>query len=180
MFLIKNSNPFLEFWRKVYPSFNQELYKTFDSIESKDKTIIDIGYSVALTTIYLSRISEKVHTINCNKNNSEKTTNIKNIIRDNCSNVTIFDGDFGNNITFRHLINYLNDNNINFNNLSFININLNGLEENFMQNFYEFQKNIKLPIIIQLYLSNWNDKNVSRFPFLNNFEIFDNCVIVLS
>jgi glycosyltransferase involved in cell wall biosynthesis len=180
MFLIKNNNPALEFWRNVYPSFNQELYKTFDSIESKDKTIIDIGYSVALTTIYLSRISEKVHTINCNKNNSEKTTNIKNIIRDNCSNVTIFDGDFGNNITFCHLINYLNDNNINFNNLSFININLNGLEENFMQNFYEFQKNIKVPIIIQLYLSNWNDKNVSRFPFLNNFEIFDNCVIVLS
>jgi glycosyltransferase involved in cell wall biosynthesis len=179
MFLIKNNNPTLGFWRNVYPSWNQELYKIFDLRESNE-AVLDIGYNLDLTTLYLSKISKKVYSINCEKNDIEKTTTIKQIINDNCPNTTIYDGDFGENINYDLLKNFLNDNEINCDELSLININLNGLEENLMQNLYELQKNIDVPIIIQLYLSNWNDKNVNRFSFLNNFEIFDNCIIVLN
>jgi len=181
IFLIEKKNKQLKFWRDVYPSWNQELYQIFDSREPKNNSVIDIGYNLALTTLYLSKICRKVCSINCNKNNSEKTTIIKKIINDNCSNVTIYDGNFGQDITFEILNNFLINSNINnYDEFSFININLNGLEENIMQDLYEFQKKINIPIFINIQLTQWKDKSFSRFSFLENNEIVDNCPIVLS
>jgi glycosyltransferase involved in cell wall biosynthesis len=179
-FLIENSNNNIGFWRDVYPSWNQDLYKIFDSMESKEESVLDIGYNIALTTIYLSKIYKNVHSINCNKNDSEKTTTIKKIILDNSPNAIIYDADFGVALNYEILNNFLIEKNINYNELFFININLNGLEENMMDNLYEFQKNVNIPIVIQIYLSNWSDKNVTRFSFLNNFNIIGDCTIVLS
>ena len=144
LFLIENRNKHAAFWRDVYPTLNNNHYKIYESLSSKNKSILDIGYNIGLTSTYFGRISKNVHTVNCNKNDSEKTAVIKNIIRDNCSNVTIYDGNFGEDITFDILNNFLINSNINnYDEFSFININLNGLEENIMQDLYEFQKKIK-------------------------------------
>ena len=182
LFLIENRNKHAAFWRDVYPTLNNNHYKIYESLSSKNKSILDIGYNIGLTSTYFGRISKNVHTVNCNKNDSEKTAVIKNIIRDNCSNVTIYDGNFGEDITFDILNNFLINSNINnYDEFSFININLNGLEENIMQDLYEFQKKINIPIFINIQLTQWKDQSFSRFSFLEeNNEIVDNYPIVLS
>ena len=180
-FLINQNNNQLEFWKNDYPTWNENLFKIFDSVNSKNKSVLDIGYNIGLTSTYLGKISKNVHTINCNKNDSEKTIVITNIIKDNCSNVTIYNGDFGEDVTFESLNNFLINNNINnYDEFSFININLNGFEENIMQDLYEFQKKISIPIFINLQLTRWKDQSFSRFSFLKDkIEILDNCPIVL-
>ena len=180
-FLIENSNKHALFWRDVYSSWNIEHFRIYDSLSSKNKDILDIGYNIGLTSTYLGRISRNVKSINLNSNNLEKTI-VKNIITDNCSNVTIYDGDFGEDITFEGLNNFLINNNINnYNEFSFININLNGFEENMMQDLYEFQKKISIPILINIQFTRWKDQSFSRFSFLEeNIKIVDDYPLILS
>jgi hypothetical protein len=181
LFLIENSNPQLFFWRDVYPSWNPVLFSNFDLIASKDKDVVDIGYDIALTSLYLGRISKKVHSINCNSVDSEKTPIIKNILRDNCSNVTIYQGNFGKDLTYETLRNFLLENPVISNETAFINININGIEETFLQELYEFQKQINVPILINLCLTEWKDKDTSRFSFLQEgIEIVENYPLLLN
>ena len=180
LFLIENSNPQLFFWRDAYPSWNSALFNNINLLASKDKDILDIGYDIGLTSSYLSRVSKKVYSINCNSVDSEKTTVIKNIIRDNCSNVTIYDGNFGKELMYETLKNFLIDNPVMSNETAFINININGNEENFLQELYEFQKVIGVPILVNLCLTEWKNKDTSRFSFLQDgIEIVESCPLIL-
>jgi hypothetical protein len=182
LFLIENSNTMIEFWKNSYPSWNEELFNNFHLLASKNKTVIEIGYDIALTSLYLSRISKTVHSINCNNSNSEKTSVIKNIITNNCSNVVIYDSDFGENINYDGLNTLINNNiNINNDNISFISVNLNGLEEDILQELYNYHKKINIPILINLYLNKWTDKCLSRFSFLQEegMEMLENYLLIL-
>ena len=80
-------------------------------------------------------------------------------------------------------MNTLINNNININNdnISFISVNLNGLEEDILQELYNYHKKINIPILINLYLNKWTDKCLSRFSFLQEegMEMLENYLLIL-
>ena len=181
LFLIENNNTMIEFWRNEYPSWNEELFKNFDLLASKNKTVIDIGHNIALTTMYLSRISKKIHSINCTNPHSEKNSVIKEIIDNNTNNVTIYECNYEKTINYEILNNLLTNNiNINYDDVSFISVNLNGAEEDLLQELYDFHKKINIPILINLYLNQWKDKCISRFSFLQDgMETVETYLLIL-
>jgi len=71
-------------------------------------------------------------------------------------------------ITINKLI---EDYNINIKDISLIKVDIEGGEENILEDLYNFHKNYNVPIYISFHLWWWKDHNIKRFSFLNEFQI---------
>jgi FkbM family methyltransferase len=85
LFLIENNfnNSNLSFWKDMYGEWENDTFKVFDKYLSKDKVFIDIGGWIATTSMYGSRKSKHVYTIEAdNLAFNDMATNLK----ANCEN----------------------------------------------------------------------------------------------
>jgi FkbM family methyltransferase len=85
LFLIENneSNPNLFFWKNIYSQWENETFEIFDKYLSKDKIFIDIGGWIGTTSMYGSRKSKHVYSIEAdNKSINDMMNNLK----INCTN----------------------------------------------------------------------------------------------
>jgi FkbM family methyltransferase len=85
LFLIENneSNQNLFFWKNIYSQWENETFEIFDKYLSKDKIYINIGGWIGTTSMYGSRKSKHVYSIEAdNKSLNDMMTNLK----INCTN----------------------------------------------------------------------------------------------
>lgn len=69
LFLIENTenNNNISFWRDIYTNWEDETFQVFDKYLNKDKIFLDIGGWIGTTTMYGSRKSKFVYTIEADK-----------------------------------------------------------------------------------------------------------------
>ncbi len=63
IFIIRKNDTYYNFWKYLYPKWDKKLFNILDSICNKDKIFIDIGAWIGAVSIYASRISKKVYSI---------------------------------------------------------------------------------------------------------------------
>lgn len=67
-FLISNSiKDNLLFWKNIYPNWEQDTFKIFDTYLNKDKIMIDIGAWIGATPMYGSRKSKHIYCIEADR-----------------------------------------------------------------------------------------------------------------
>lgn len=205
LFLIENneSNQNLSFWKNIFSQWENETFKIFDKYLSKDKIFIDIGGWIGTTSMYASRKSKHVYSIEADKQSindmrlnleinsngnytliNKAIYNIKNIeikfgknkflenSKLNDSTSQIYDDNESSNdfyyietITLEDIINeYL----INIKDISLIKVDIEGGEENILNDLIQFNKEYRVPLYISFHYSWWKDKNLDRFTFLNS------------
>lgn len=71
-------------------------------------------------------------------------------------------------ITFNSIINKYN---IDPYSISLIKVDIEGGEENILEELYEFHKKYKIPLYVGFHLSWWKNKNIRRFNFLSDDQI---------
>jgi hypothetical protein len=161
MFLIEKQNPYIDFWTNNYMSWKNEAFDIFDKYMDKNKIFIDVGASTGETSLYASRKSKHVYSIEADKQIfNNLTTNMKNNC---CNNFTLINK----NITDK-IDNILVDYHINENEISLINIDIKGEEEDILFDLYNIHKKYNIPLYIYFYYDKWKDKNLDRFYFLDD------------
>jgi FkbM family methyltransferase len=205
LFLIKNdeSNQNLSFWKNIYSRWENGTFAVFDKYLSKDKIFIDIGGWIGTTSMYGSRKSKQVYSIEAdNKSFNDMMINLTTNCINNYTliNKAIFNIDdikvkFGRNI---HLPNskindstsqiysdniitndyYLADTitietiinkyQINASEISLIKVDIEGGEENILQDLFDIHIKYSIPLYISFHYSWWKDKNLDRFSFLSS------------
>lgn len=182
LFLVdKNSCNKTNFIKNEYANFQPDIFNLFDSFTKKDKIVIDIGSGIGKTTMYLSRKSKHVYSIESNKQKFEKLNNNcnKNCLYNftlinkflyNEDNIEIDIDDDLNIIKTITLKNIIQTYTIKVFELSLINVNINGNEENILNDLYDIQMNLQVPIIITFNFNLWKNKNLDRFSFLTNTQ----------
>jgi FkbM family methyltransferase len=85
LFLIENNlnNPNLSFWKDIYYGWKNDTFEVIDKYLSKDKVFIDIGGWIAATSMYVSRKSKHVYTIEAD---NLAFNDMKNNLKTNCEN----------------------------------------------------------------------------------------------
>ena len=188
-----------EFWKNIYPNWENETFDIFDKYLKKDKQYLDIGAWVGVTALYASRLSSYVVCVEADPISVKKlqhniNTNILNTIIDiedsaiyNESTKIIFGPNtnsttsqfndsmsqikvsstkvsdiFINTITFEEIIKKYN-----LNNLGLIKVDIEGGEENILDELLEYSLKNNIYIYISFYYDWWNNKNLDRFNYLN-------------
>ena len=170
----------LNFWKNIYSGWEYEKFQIFDKYLDKNKILIDIGGWIGTTCIYGSRKSKEVFVVDADKLSFiDLTKNCKL----NCDNVTLInnaiynedDTDifFGPNqivnsyliktITIESLIKKYN---IDPFNISLIKVDIEGGEENILNDLFQIKNIYNIPLYISFHLDLWKDKNLNRFSFL--------------
>jgi FkbM family methyltransferase len=204
LFLIENNNnnPNLSFWRDTYSNWEQDTFFVFDKILQKDKVFIDIGGWIGTTSMYGSRKSKHVYSIEAdNKSIADMQTNLQTNCVQNYTliNKAIYNVDnvqvkFGKN-------KFLNDSKMNdstsqiYNNedssndfylaetitltsiikkyqiepntMGLIKVDIEGGEENILDELFYIHKTYNVPLYISFHYSWWNNLNLDRFDFLS-------------
>jgi hypothetical protein len=119
---------------------------------NKNKIMINIDKEFGLNGMYFTRKTKHVYSI---ETNIELMDLIQKNYKNNCEN----------NYTFLNRSNIIN-NNIELSGDFLINVNLNGDEENIINQLYEFYKKYNITLCINFNFNNWNDKNLEKFEFL--------------
>ena len=161
LFLIDNDdyNSNISYFNKNHN--NDSNYQIFDKYLDKNKIMINFDNEIGINGMYFIRKSKHVYSV---ETNFELGDVIKKNYKNNCQSTSYtFLVDF--NIT-----NIINDNNINTNEISLINVNLNGQEENILNDLYSIHKINNIPLCISFNLNNWTDQNLERFDFLTEEE----------
>lgn len=168
-FFIKNdiSDSNLDFWKNHYSSWKNNKFQVFDRFLNKDKIFIDIGAWIGATCIYASRKSKHIFAIEPDINSNESLSqNCKN----NCNNYTIINKSISNTtdidtktITIQDII---TEYNIDIQNISLINVDIEGYEEDILNDLYEIHTTHNIPLYISFYYNNWNNNDIDRFVFL--------------
>ncbi len=98
IFLIRTNDIYYNFWKYLYPTWNKNLFNIIETLCKKDKIFIDIGAWIGAVSIYASRFSKKVYSIEphpeffkeCLKSAKDNSINMeciqKTIWKDNCDN----------------------------------------------------------------------------------------------
>jgi len=202
LFLIKNDNINLSFWKDTYTQWKNDAFEVFDKFLSKDKIFIDIGDWIGATTMYGSRKSKHVYSIEADKLsfNDMKTNMMANCANNyTLINKAIFNIDnikvkFGKNMHLENSIicdttSQFNSNDaisneyyitetitlnsiiknydIDVNDISLINVDIDGAEENILNDLHDIHIKYRIPLFVSFYYSMWDDKNLDRFPFLS-------------
>ena len=200
-FLINNSiTENLNFWKKIYPTWEPDTFAIFDKLLKKNKVFIDIGAWIGTTSMYGCRKSKHVYSIEAdNLSIKDLSLNLSNNCIDNnytIINKAVFNEDnttinFGKNIFMKdskmndstsQIINknssystqvktitidsILKKYNIEPSSISLIKVDIEGGEENILNDLYYLYKNHKVPIYISMHYEWWKDNNLNRFSFL--------------
>jgi FkbM family methyltransferase len=209
-FFIKNTpeDPNLSFWNDIYSTWENDTFEILDKFLNKDKIFIDIGAWIGPTSIYGSRKSKHVFSIeadnlsfydlsfnlynNCDKNYTlinKAIYNIDNIeikfgknkfltnsnFNDSTSHIydiDIHNIDSGNNHNFYFiqtitLKNIINNYNIDPSEISLIKVDIEGGEENILNDLYHLNLQYNVPLYISFHYDWWKDKSLDRFGFLS-------------
>jgi FkbM family methyltransferase len=84
-----DSDPNQFFWKKHFPSWENNTFDVFDAHLRSDKVFIDIGGWIGTTCIYSAHKSKHVYAVEADK---ESLTSLrKNIVSNCCDNITIID-----------------------------------------------------------------------------------------
>ncbi len=148
------------FWREKLDKWEPDLFFILDKYLNKKKQFLNIGnYDYGFTALYASRYSKYVVTVINDKNNED----LSNLYKMNYCDIKI---DIEN-----------NDKNVNslinkykLNNLSIINVNLNGLEEEILEEYYNYCSKNGIPLLVKFNYNGWKDKDIDRFKFLNVYQ----------
>ena len=197
IFFIKNDDPNLPFWKNTYLNWESETFDVFDAFLKNDKTFIDIGAWVGTTSMYASRLSKKVYSIEADRvSNKYLTQNCKNNCNDNViiinkaiysqSDQTIL---FGSN-------NHLNDSSPNdstsqlfgkdgypvqtisfldlikdISDISLVKVDIEGGEEYILDDLYTWHQLHGVPMYISFHYTWWTNLDLSRFKFLEKYDL---------
>jgi FkbM family methyltransferase len=84
-FFIENNinNPNLSFWKDTYSNWENETFDVFDKYLSKDKVFIDIGGWIATTSMYGSRKSKHIYTVEAD---NDAFNDMESNLKANCDN----------------------------------------------------------------------------------------------
>lgn len=217
-FLIKpnEDNTHIYFLTEL-PFYKPSTIQIMDKYLDKEKIFIDIGAWMGYLTLYGSRYSKKVYSIEANKHlnyilDEHQYMNSLNIIPINkvfyhingeqvlfgsgihessqnkygkfCSvNIDGIKDESSYNIETINLNYLIESEKIDPNMVSLIKVNICGGEEDIFNNLYDFSSNYHVPILITFYYSWWKNKDLDRFPFLENklknLVMSDNMVDIL-
>ena len=188
LFFIKNDerNLNLSFWKNTYTMWRKNTFEVFDKYLSKDKIFIDIGGWIGTTTMYGSRKSKHVYSIDAdNISFNDMETNMKANCANNYTliNKAIFNIDnmkimFEKNMHLENSSEYyltetitlnsiIKNFEINVYDISLIKVDIAGGEENILEDLYEIHIKYRVSLYITFHYNSWNDKNLDRFAFLS-------------
>jgi FkbM family methyltransferase len=191
----------LSFWKDNYTDWEKETFDIFDTYLDINKIFIDIGGWIGTTSMYGSRKSKYVYSveadkksfndmamnlqINCNNNYTlinKAIYNVDNIdikfgkkkfIHNstmNDFNSQIYDDNETSNdyylIKTITLKNLLEINNINPVEISLIKVDIEGGEENILNDLYYIHQTYSIRLYVSFHYSWWKDKDLDRFVFL--------------
>lgn len=186
LFLIENNtnNLNLNFWKYRYTIWEKESFKVMDEFLTKEKIFIDIGGWIGTSAMYGSRKSKYVYciesdtysfnslkenmTINCIQNYTIINKVIDKSKRSDLSNETIKnikEVDFIESISLNDILIYYN---IDINEIGLIKVDINGEEENILNDLMDIKKRYNIKFYIRFYYSLWIDTNLDRFVFLTS------------
>jgi len=197
LFLIENNlnNPNLSFWKDLYSYWDNAKFEVFDKYLSKDKVFIDIGGRLAATSMYGSRKSKHIYSIEAY---NSVLNDMENNMKVNCdNNYTIINKAIYNidnkmvyfNKNLRQI--YLEDvviskeyymvetitletiiknYEIDVANISLIKVDIKGGEEYILNDLFDIYIKFGVPLCINFHYCMWNDKNLERFPFLSEYD----------
>lgn len=183
-----------------FPFYKPSMIQILDKYLDKDKIFIDIGSWMGYLTLYGSRYSKKVYSIEANKYlnsvlDEHQYLNSLNIVPINkafyhtggqeivfginkhnpsqnkynqyhCTSVDGIKDDFSYNVETISLDDLVENEKIDPYMVSLIKVNINGGEEDVLEDLYNFSINYRVPIVITFYYFWWNDKDLDRFSFL--------------
>ena len=184
LFLIekKENDTNLFFWEHIYSSWENKTFDILDEYLSQDKVFIDIGGWIGATSIYASRKSKHVYTIESDNtafcymekilktNCTNNYTLINKIILNDDKNSKIIDSvpQISNNETNTITIeNIINSYKIDTSEISLIKVNIKGGEENILNDLFDIHVKYNIPLYIKFYYGLWKNKNIDRFMFLS-------------
>ena len=196
-FFIQKSDPNANFWTNVYSGWESETFDIFDSFLSPDRICIDIGAWVGTTSMYAARKSKKVISVeadgvsmpflkencknNCNNNvhfvhkavysKSDQMINFgKNVflnnskLNDSTSQIGGADGYSIKTISFPDLVSEIDPNEI-----SLIKVDIEGGEENILDDLFEFYSKYSVPMYISFHVDWWKNKDLTRFKEIEKY-----------
>jgi FkbM family methyltransferase len=195
-FLIKNNNPNLTFWKDIYSNWENDTFNVFDKYLSKDKIFIDIGGWIGTTTMYGSRKSQKVYSIDANNDSfndmiqtncinnytliNKVIYNIDNIkikigknkflsdseLNDSTSQIYNENGNSDDLAETITLESIITNYQINPREISLIKVDISGGEENILNDLISIHNKYNTPIYVKFRYTWWNDPDLDRFNFL--------------
>jgi FkbM family methyltransferase len=201
-FFIQPKGPNSSFWESHYPGWEPETFEVLDNFLTKDTIFIDIGAWVGPISMYASRKSKEVYSVeadsmsihylqkNC-KNNCENNIHFihkaiysksnenvlfgKNLFLPgsvlNDSTSQIVSGREGgegysiSTISFSDLIRSINPKDI-----SLIKVDIEGGEENILDDLFSFYNNHSVPMYISFHVDWWKNQDLSRFENLKDYS----------
>ena len=190
LFLIENNqnNLNLCFWKDHYENWENASFKVYDKYLSKNNILIEIGGWIGATSMYGCRKSKHVYSIEAETQSfDDMTINLKTNCTNNYTliNKAIYNTDdvklkigknkilenqsqecyFVDTITIESLIkNYQ----INPSEIGLIKVDIEGGEENILNDLNDIYTKYKIPIYVSFYHTWWNDKNLDRFMWLSD------------
>ena len=180
------------FWKDIYPTWENEAFDIFDEYLKKDKQFLDIGAWIGPSSLYASRLSSYVvcieadtiiaknlqHNINTNFLDTNIDIETSAIY---CESSKMLFGPNSNSSTSQIKLTQTTDFDVltntitldeviekyKLNNLSLIKVDIGGGEEYILNDLLEYSKINNVPLYITFYYERWNDKNLDRFLHLN-------------
>jgi len=164
IFLIKNDAPNskLSFWRE-YSNWRNDTFMTLDHFLKKDNIFIDVGSKIGAIGIYASRKSKRVY---CIESGTDDFVCLNENFKTNCEkNYTLIRERMGKeNITIVYDI--IEQNRKSQIDVSVIHVDLDGTEENIIEEIYNIHKTYSIPLYVRFCYTEWKDQNLDRFAFL--------------
>jgi hypothetical protein len=163
--------------KELYELTNLNPYTIFDRLKNKNENVIELGANIGLNTYMLSKRFKKIVSVEYDKTNLETLeSNIKKYCYKNiqlCKRklVNIKDN-IKDCITFKELV----FNNIHkyFQTVNLIVCEMNGKEEDILEDLFHYAYNSKVKLFIKFNVNNWKNKDDNRFNYLFNYFNYNN------
>lgn len=94
-------------------------------------------------------------------------------LNDSTSQIIYDESKDGNTIKTMTLQRIINDNNIDPKNISLIKVDIEGGEENILEDLYDIHKKFDVPLYISFHYGWWKNKDLGRFKFLTEKQKYD-------
>lgn len=173
VFYINKSQKNIDFFKNIFSSWEKDTFEIFDKFLDKNKTFIDIGAWIGATGMYASRMSKDII---CLEADIDAFRELELNMKDNCEKnyklinkpINIINYANSNSVETMTIKKIIEQSNIYYDNISLIKVNINGGEENILDDLYEIHKTYNIPLYISFHYDLWINKNLERFSYLNN------------